>query len=175
MSALDRNAQNLNMLSPLGFKFQIRKLPDVNYFLQRVSVPEISITPVTQPTPFTANHHPGDHIDYGHLDLVFKVDEDMNNYTQIHNWLRGTGFPEEFSEYQELINAGRESIGGGLKSDASLIITTNLKNPNIEITFIDCFPIALGSIDMNTTDLSVEYITCSARFAYTLFEITILP
>lgn len=173
MSALDRNALTLDMLSPLGFKFQIRKLPDVNYFLQKVSIPQITLPDVEQPNPFVANHHPGDHIEYGKLDLVFKVDEDMNNYRQIHSWIRGMGFPTEFQEYQDLVNR-REFPGAGLKSDASLLITTNLKNPNIEINFQDCFPVALGAVDLTTTDTTVNYITCSARFTYTYFDIAVL-
>ena len=174
MSAIDKNAQNLNLLSPLGFKFQIRKLPDVNYFLQRVTLPQITLPEVSQPTPFTVNHHPGDHIDYGYLDIVFKVDEDLNNYRQIHSWVRGLGFPTEFQEYQDLVNR-TEFVGAGIKSDATLIITTDLKNPNIDVNFQDCFPTSLGALEMNTTDSTVQYITCGARFAYTLFDVELLP
>jgi hypothetical protein len=162
------------MLSPLGYVFQVRKLPDVNFFLQRVTLPEISVTPVQQPNPFVKIPHPGDHIEYNVLDLVFKVDEDMNNYRQVHNWIRGTGFPEELDEYQELVS-NTSFIGAGLKSDASLIITTNLKNPNIEIVFEDAFPTMIGALEFNTTDTTVEYLTCAARFSYKLFQIVVLP
>lgn len=162
------------MLSPLGFKFQIKKLPDVNFFLQKVSMPQISVDPVSQPSPFVKIPHPGDHMEYNTLDIVFKVDEDLNNYRQLHDWIRGTGFPETIAEYRALASRN-EFVGAGILSDATLIITTNLKNPNLEITFEDAFPFQLGSLDFDSTNRSVDFITCSARFAYKLFQVTVLP
>lgn len=137
-------------------------------------MPQISVDPVSQPNPFVKIPHPGDHMEYNTLDMVFKVDEDLNNYQQIHDWIRGTGFPETFLEYRQLA-ARNEYPGAAILSDATLIITTNLKNPNIEITFEDCFPTTLGALDFDSTNRNVDFITCSARFSYKLFQVTVLP
>ena len=174
MSALDRNPAKLDMLSPLGFRFQIKKLPNVNFYLQNVVLPEVSLPSTQQPTPFVSVPLPGDHLDYGELKITFKVDENFTNYIEVHNWIRGLGFPESLEEYGNLARKPRMS-GEGVYSDASLIVTTNLKNPNVEFIFEDCYPIIVGSMRFNTTDTDVIYIECDATFKYTKFEIQILP
>jgi hypothetical protein len=174
MSALDHNATNPNLLNPQGFKFSIKKLPMTNFFLQSVTIPEIALTPTTQPTPFVAVPVPGDHIDYGQIDIAFKVDEDLTNYRELHSWIRGLGFPTDLTEYAELANQPKGS-GLGVYSDASLIITTGLKNPNVEFLFEDCFPVRLGRLSFSTTESTINFISCSATFRYTLFNVNLMP
>lgn len=171
MSALDRNPENFDFLNPQGFRFVIKKLPNVNFFLQKCSIPNIELTNTSYPNPFTKIPIHGDHIEYNHLDIVFKVDEDLTNYIELYNWIRGLGYPETLEEHAELAKHTRTS-GLGIYSDASVIITTNIKNANIEVTFRDVHPIALGELVFDVTQHNIDYITCSARFAYTLFGIT---
>ena len=178
MSALDSVPQNINFLSPLGFRFMVKKLPNVNFFLQGANLPKISIDPTGHPTPFVHLPISGEHIQYSNLKIVFKVDEDLKNYTELQDWLRGLGFPEDFSEHKEIVDAGDRALvgrGGGIWSHCSLMILTNLKNPNIEITFLDAFPISLGETTFQTTDDDVTFIVCDAEFKYQRFDISIIP
>lgn len=174
MSALETTPVNKNFLSPLGFRFSIQKLPNVNFFVQKVNIPGLAMgaTP-TAPNPFVEIPYSGDHLLYNEFRITFKVDEDMKNFLEIHHWLRGLGFPDDFAEYSTILNEDR-MLGGGLKSDASLIITTNGKSPNIQCNFIDVFPVALSDIDFNTTDDTVDYIEVTATFRYTSYEISAL-
>ena len=43
----------------------------------------------TQPTYLRDTPVPGDKITFGDFDLEFIVDEDFENYLEIHNWIRG--------------------------------------------------------------------------------------
>ena len=45
---------------------------------------------------------PGDKLTYADLTLSFFVDEDLENYIEVHNWLRGLGFPESIQEFIDL-------------------------------------------------------------------------
>jgi len=174
MTQLDYITANKNFLSPLGFKFQIKKLPNVNFFVQSTNIPGLSIAQSPEaPNPFVAIPYSGDHILYNEFKITFKVDEDLKNFLELHYWLRGLGFPEEFNEYR-LIAEEDKLAGGGLKSDASLIITTNGKSPNIECVFEDAFPIELSDLEFNTTDVTVDYIEVTATFAYTQYKIKTL-
>ena len=174
MTALDFTPTNKNFLSPLGFKFLVKKLPNVNFFVQKANIPGIAIAsqPI-QPTPFTKIPYAGDHIEYNEFQLVFRVDEDLQNYMEIHNWIKGLGFPENLGAYAALANQKPET-GMGLKSDASLIITTNGKSPNYECIFEDAFPVNLSDLNFDTTDETVDYIEATATFYYTLYKITAL-
>jgi hypothetical protein len=171
MSALLENPTNKNFLSPLGFKFLIKRAPNVNFFIQRVNIPNISLQETYHNNPFVKIPYAGDHMEYGSLRITFKVDEDLNNYLEIHNWIRGLGFPKNFEEYKN-INDQNVMEGKGLRSDISLIILNSTMNPNYEIIFIDAFPISLSELTFNTTDPTVNYLEASAEFKYTLFNIS---
>lgn len=174
MTALDFTPVNKNFLSPLGFKFLIKKLPNVAFFIQKVNVPGIQIAAQpAQPNPFTKIPYAGDHIEFNEFQLTFRVDEDLQNYMEIHNWIRGEGFPEDFSQFNEIAKQPVAS-GMGLKSDATLIITTNGKSPNYSCTFEDAFPVSLSDLTFDTTDESVDYIEATATFYYTLYKISAL-
>ncbi len=174
MSALDTTPINKNFLSPLGFRFFIKKLPNVNFFVQKVNVPGIAIPQnPAMPNPFTKIPYAGDHLEFNELQLTYRVDESLTNYLEVYNWIRGLAFPESYEEYSALASKSPTS-GEGLKSDASLIITTNGKSPNFECVFEDVFPINLSSMDFVTTDETVNYIEATATFLYTQFKISAL-
>jgi len=174
MSALDYTPVNKNFLSPLGFKFHIQKLPNVNFFVQKVNIPGLQMGAVPMaPNPMVAIPYSGDHLLYNEFNVTYRIDEDMSNFLEIHNWLRGLGFPEDFSEYRAIQNEDR-FLGGGLKTNATLTITSNGKSPNIACVFEDIFPISLSDIVFNTTDSSVDYIEATATFRYTQYKISAL-
>ena len=170
MSALDKTPSNKNFLSPLNFTFVLKRSPFLNFFVQRINLPGFSLTPFDQPGPQLRVPFGGDHIRYENLSVTFKVDEDFQNYLEIHNWLRGLGYPVNQQEYAVLKNADKSS-GVGTKSDISLIIADGLKNANIEITFKDAFPIDLSELIFEVTDTDVNYVNATVTFSYVYFDI----
>lgn len=170
MSALDNQPANKNFLSPLGFKFQVKKLPTTNFFTQQVYIPGIAINPTEFINPLVRIPYSGEHIDYDDLQISFKVDEDLANYIEIQNWLRGLGFPDSFEQYAELENKPKMS-GMGLVSDISLIVLSSSKNPTFDIVFRDAFPISLSGFTFDTTPSDVDYIEARASFRYTSYSI----
>lgn len=171
MSAIDNTPENRNFLSPLNFKFQIKKAPHVNFFIQKVNIPSIAITSPQPNNPFVKTPIPGEHLDFGNLSITFKVDEDLQNYLEIYNWLIALGKPENFDQFKNIQNKPVSS-GEGIYSDISLMILSSTKMPNYEITFIDAFPIDLSQIVFNTTDSDVNYVEASSTFKYTNYIIT---
>ncbi len=175
-TVLDNQPTNVNLLAPQKFNFIVKKLPHVNFWLQQVNIPSIKINPTAHPTPFVKIPYSGDQVQYEPLNITFKLDEDMENYMELHNWLRGLAFPESFSEHAELVAEGEQPGGGeGIFSDISLMILTNLSNPNIEITFRDAFPVSLSEIRFDTTSDDIKFLDGAASFRYTLFDVKTLP
>lgn len=171
MSALDNTPDNKNFLSPLNFKFFIKKTPHINFFVQRVNVPSIRLVQVDTSNPFVKTPYAGDHIEFGTLSLNFKVDEDLKNYLEIHNWIRGLGFPENYEQYRDLSDKPIYT-GDGIVSDVTLTVLASTKTPNFEITFVDAFPISLSDLPFNTTDNTVNFLSADATFKYTHYTIT---
>jgi hypothetical protein len=91
---------------------------------------------------------------------------------EIHNWIRGLGFPEQFSEYADLKSKSQIS-GEGLRSDLGLIILNSTKTPNFQFTFRDAFPVYLSDVVFDTTLQDVQYLSASAQFQYTLYDVTV--
>jgi len=173
MSALSVQPNNKNFLSPLGFKFSIKKAPNINFFVQSVNLPSISLGTVDVENPFLKIPFPGDKLSYGTLDVSFKIDEDLANYFEIYNWLIGIGYPENFGQRAN-IEASLPMSGEGVYADLSLIIASSSMNPNYEVTFYDGYPINLSELNFDSTLSDVDYLTCTVTFAYRVFKIAAL-
>ncbi len=173
MTAISTQPTNPSFLSPLGFKLQIKKLPTVNYFIQSVNIPSVSLGTADAETPFVKIPFPGTKLTFGNLQVTFKVDEDMKNYMEIYDWLKGVGFPDNFAQYTNVAGAALAS-GDGVYSDISLIVMTSAMNPNMEVTFFDCFPVDLSELNFDSTSADVEYITATVSFANRRFDIKTL-
>lgn len=158
-----------NFLNPSGFQLNIRRLPYVNFLCQHVSLPYVSLNEITSGSPFIKLNYASTEIDLGKLVIAFKVDENLRNYREILNWIKGLGFPEDFKQYRDnKTHYGSEAV----RSDASLIITTSASNPNMAINFQDLFPIALSEFDLTTTQQdNIDYVTARAVFSIRDFVI----
>jgi len=186
-----RQPTKLDYASPTQFKFSIIKLPKVEYFCTTANVPGITLGTSAQATPFKDIPIPGDKLDYDTLNIQFLVDENLENYREIHGWMTGLGFPKDHSQFRSLQAAGSDryptktsetynkelgqvvkqtSDDGGLYSDATLFILTSKNNSNIEVRFRDIYPISLSGLDYNQQATDVNYLTASVTFQYKLYE-----
>lgn len=160
---------NQSFLSQIGFQFTVKKLPTVNFFVTKAMLPGLTIEHPAVKTPFATLHRAGDHLTYGELMLTFKVDEDMQNWMELYNWMVGIGKPKSFDQRANLQN--KNPIGEGLYSDGQLVILSNARNPNVTFNFQDMIPSSLSPIDMDATASDVEFVECSVSFNYTLFTV----
>lgn len=171
MSATANQPINTNFLSPLGFTFKIKKTPNLNYFVQSVTLPDLSIAPIDVPNPFSKIPFPASSLTYGEMTITFKVDEEFANYLELHEWLVGMGFPKSFDQNRALES---KPLGERTFSDISLLIHTSSKNPNIEVVFYDAFPTSLSTLTFDTTPEDVQHVTCTATFKYGRYVIQLL-
>ena len=179
MSAVTNTPTNRNPLSPLNFKMALQRTPTMAFFLQSFSLPGLTFEgDMNMPTPFVKIPIPGDHLNYSPLTVSFMVDEDMSNYFEIMNWIIDISGPREtitpasanrIYQFDNSINADPLST---VRSDIKIFVLSSAKNPNIEITFFDAFPVALGELSFNTTASSVNYLETSVTFEYVKYKIT---
>ena len=99
------NPSNKNFLSPVGFKFVIGRTPNVDYFCQSASIPEVNIGVREVPTPVKDYSVPGDKMTFGDLNLRFLVNEDLDNYYEIFKWLKGLTNPKHQKDFFAYINS----------------------------------------------------------------------
>ena len=160
---------NRNFLSPAGFKFNIAKEPKVSFFCNTARIPEINLGLAIQPNYLKDLDIPGEKLTCGDLTIRFLVDENLENYMAIHNWLTGLGFPETAQEYRDLITDD-QGIKDPLEafSDGTLrVLNSNFKDAAI-VKFKDMFPYSLSSLEFDATVTDINYFTAEASFKYTI-------
>ena len=166
MASIHGQPADINFLSPLGYKFTISKLPNLEYFVQSFNVPQIGLNETRDiQTPFNKIIVPGDHLTWNQFSVTFKIDEDMYSYFELYDWMVGIGKPDNFGQYAALANAGK-TTGQGVQVDADLVILNGTMNPNIKLTFYDIIPVTLSGFKFDSTLTNVDYITASASFKY---------
>ena len=153
-----------NYLSPTNFTVTIQRMPNVEFFTQKLTIPSLSATAVGRETPLTQLYDVNDKITYSDLDLTFIIDENMNNYKEILNWLEGISGPQNPGQHKSLADPEY-----GLKSDIIATITNSHKNPNLRFVFRNCFPTSLGSVSLDVNVQDVAYATCNVTMRYDIF------
>ena len=164
--------QNRNFLSPLGFKFTLGKFPKAAFFSNSARIPEIVLGTIRQPGYLKDIDIPGEKLEYGDLSLRFLVDENLENYMSIHNWLTGLGFPETPQQFTDKTTDEESQRDMNEQwSDGSLsILNSNFRTIAI-VKFSDLFPTSLTSLDFDATETDVNYFTAEASFKYTVYNI----
>ena len=189
-SPLARQPEKLDYASPTQFKFGIHQLPKVEFFTVSANVPSISAGVVTRATPFKDIPIAGEKLTYENLSITFQIDEYLENYISLHNWMKGIGFPtdrQEFRTFRDVTSntpasgktpptdlVGKAVPDRALYSDAYLMILSNKNNPIVEVNFQNIFPISLSALEFTQTVTDIEYMTATAEFAYQIYEINTL-
>lgn len=171
----DRQISNRSFLSPTGFKFSLAKKPKVDFFCDSATIPGINLGVAIQPSYLKNIPVPGDVLSYDDLVLSFNIDEDMENYLEVHNWLTQFGFPRDASQYQELLNEdennpGKQSAISGM-SDGTLLIYNSNYRPTIQVNYKDLFPVSLSPVKFESKVNDVQYLTAEVIFKYTIYDI----
>ena len=159
--------QNSSILQLTRFTFIIPDKPFLKYYCQTVSIPTVSTTEVTVPTPFSNTYRHGDKLNFEALSITAIVDEDMRIWEETYNWLKGLTRPSSSEEY---LRKGLQDTTP-LYFDGYLTVNTNANNPNIRFKFHNCHPMSLGGIDFDTKTDADNIPTCSIQFRYDLFEV----
>ena len=155
-----------NFFTPLEFLVTINRLPNIEFYTQRTTIPGISANPIERPTMFNKVYETPDELSYNNFDFSFIIDENMNNFLEVFNWMTSITAPKNFDQFRQL----KESKEG-IISDISIVVLNSNKNSSIKINFKNCFPISLSEIILDTTQSDVQYPTATVTFQYDYYEI----
>ena len=181
VSPFDKQIANRNYMSPLGFNFILTKTPKVDFLCQSANIPQISMGTAIQPTYLKDIAVPGDKVLYDDLRVRFLVDEQMENYLSIYNWMTGLGYPENAGQFRQLKKDDLRtdaSVSDDADpryfefSDATLQILNSNYKPSVLVNFKDAFPTTLSTLDFDVSTRDYAYFTAEVSFKYTIFTIT---
>ena len=171
-SAFGKQIQNRNFLSGVAFKFNLTKFPKVDFFSNSARIPELNLELTTQASYLKNIDVTGERLTFGDFTLRFLVDENMENYISVYNWLTGLGFPETTKEFAEII---KDKDGQRDPKEAFCDGTLRILNSNYrevgKVKFNDLFPVSLTSLEFDATNTDVQFFTAEATFKYTLYKL----
>ena len=189
-NVISREPSKSDYASPIQFRFKCTKLPLVEFFVQSANIPGINLGSATQTNPLYDIPLPGDKITYASLDMSFLVDENLNNYKEIHDWILGLGFPSNNQQFQDLQSAGSDRFPGssrstaatgtstpqplnegGIYSDAILTVLNSKNIAKTEIRFQNVYPTSLGGLNYDVRQTDVDYLNASVSFNYMNYDI----
>ena len=191
-NSLLRQPTKLDYASPTQFKFSILKLPKVEYFCTSVNIPGINLGGnLSQATPLKDVPIPGDKLTYEPLQMNFLVDENLENFQEIHGWLVGLGFPRDHREFRDLLSSGNDRFptrnisnvsteagkskfaaadAGPTLSDATLTVLSSKNNAQLEVRFRDVYPTGLTGLQYDQQAADVDYLTATVSFNYLIYD-----
>ena len=174
----EKQIANRNFLSPIGFRFTLVKAPKVSFFSNSAQIPGLTIAPAEQATYLKNVPQVGDKMDFQDFSLRFLVDEDLENYMQIQNWMRGIAFPESLNEIYTLKAGKTENLmldpkdPDNLVSDGTLVVLDSSNNAQFMVKFNDLWPTELTTLQFDATPGDLDYFSAEVTFKYTIYEIT---
>lgn len=160
---------NINLFQPTGFKVNIdrKNYPNLEFFAQSVQHPGVSMTPAEVSYPRVRSiPYPGDGLSFGELSVILLLDEDLNSYIEIYNWMIRMVKEPYVSGEKALMEDKLASV-----TDVTVTALTSHNNPNKKIVYKDAMPTQLGDIEFQAANASVDYLTVPISFRYSYFEI----
>ena len=175
----------LDYASPVQFRFKCSKLPKVEFFCQTANIPGIGLGVADIETPLKSIPFPGDKVTYQDLSISFLVDENLNNYKEIDDWIIGLGAPQNHTQFSTLRDTGTDRFpgqttnspnnntvpDGGTYSDATLTVLNSKNIAVTEIRFHNIFPTSLGALSYDVQASDVNYLSVGVDFSYMYYEI----
>ena len=186
---LGRQPEVLDYASPTQFRMAINQLPKVEFFITSCNLPGINLGEAVFPTPLKQIPIQGDELTFENLSISFLVDENLQNYKELHDWLIGIGFPQSRQQFKNFrsqtanrpgaTRGNSQDIGdvqpatpiSPMFSDGTLTILSNKNNPVVEVRFEELSPVALGALAFDQEATDVQYLKATADFNYKYYEI----
>ena len=188
-NALARQPTEFNYSQSNQFKVHLSLFPKTEWFVVRANIPSVTLGTAVQPTRLIDMPIIGDKLTYDQFYFTFIVDEKLQNYMELHDWLVNIGFPQSHTQFQsqtrtdgvtrpvgktfdtKVAGFGKES-DRDLYSDITMFILSSKNNPIAGIKFFESFPINLTNIEYSQQLTDTTYAECTATFAYSLFTIS---
>ena len=169
------------------WRLAFNRLPKTTWFCTTANVPGITLGEAMFPTPMSDMFITGDKLTFETLNITFIVDEELQNYRELWDWITGIGFPVKHSEWEAALSKGDGAIRtfaapdddprtkitfeeSQLYSDATLIVYNSKNIPKVEVKFKNMFPTSLSSLEYSQELTDVEYFKASATFRYLYYE-----
>ena len=169
------------------WRLVFNRIPKTTWFCTAANIPGITLGEASYPTPMLDTFVTGDKLTFETLNVAFIVDEELQNYREIWDWMVGIGAPVSHDQWATALTQGDGAVRqfgtddadprtkatyeeSNLYSDATLIVYSSKNQPKVEVKFKNMFPTALSSLEYSQESTDVEYFHATASFRYLYYE-----
>jgi len=145
------DGMDLSLLNPTQFKLVFDKIPNTEFFCQSITLPELSLRPVVQNTPFLDLNWQGEKVNHQPLFAEIVVDKGMKSYSELYTWLKN----------MSVLNNASDGF-----SDCQLIVGSHTFH------FVDVWPMTIGSINFSLAMTDIPAVTFAVTFEYDYFSMS---
>ncbi len=189
-NTLSRQPEVFDYSQSNQFKIFFPIFPTTEWFVVSANIPGVTMGQATQVTPFVDMPLVGEKIVFDNFDFTFMVDEQLQNYMEIYNWVKNIGFPysgkEQFNKLSRPDNLDRQKnykqrrpgndgfvyrSDRNLYTDIRLTILSSKNNAVANIFMYEAFPISMSSIEYSQQETDTNYAQCQVSFAYSWFDV----
>ncbi len=164
---ISSNPTNQNLAQPSKFLLSFDRLPTLTFFCTKLEIPGITLGQTIQNNPLVDVPVAGDKVVYDPLTVTFLVDEELQAWTTVLDWIKGLGFPETTDQYKNLPLQQKLQLNNRPQySDALITIYTNKNNAALQVKFTDLFPTNLSGLQYDVSQSSHNVMTAVASFSY---------
>jgi len=149
------NPSTFNHLDNVKFKFQIHRIPNVNYWVQSLTLPAIQQEQSVLPGMRRDIPIPGQKIEFENLIVNFMVDQNLDNYFEVYSW------------FQVIQTAGNINE---MISDCSIHFLDGNNNVQRTVDVVGAYPLIMTELSLNSDDSDVVPVQCSITFTYQYFK-----
>ena len=170
---------NKSLLSKNNFRLLIDKVPNTEFYVKSVNIPGLQFTETVLAAGIGLDaFFPGDKITFEALSVSFLVDEDLQNFKEIFDWMDSIVPVSDPSDFANYVNSAKTSTGElsaidndmNQYSDITLVTNTNKNIPNKFFRFHDAFPISLSGIELES-GADGETVVATVEFRFTYYDI----
>jgi len=172
--ALSRQPEIFDYAQNSQFRVSFPNYPKVEYFCSAITIPGISLTAVDRPTSLANIPMVGDTVTYENFDMTFLVDEKLENYREIYDWMINIGFPDNHAQFrsrERRDQSGMQRLGDReLYDDLMITVLSSKNNPVVRLRLYEAWPVQLGGLEYTQTETDVTYLTCDVSWAYMYYD-----
>jgi|TARA_R110002020_G_scaffold253997_1_gene467748 hypothetical protein len=153
-----------NYLATNFFKLELEKFPSVAYFCQSVNLPSLTVSTMEVPAPALGVpiKSPVGRYSYENMSVSFLVDEKMDNWLEVYNWMYDMSTAETDCRVLNPYNK--------ILSDATLTIMDGSYTPMKRVIIKDIFPVGISGIQFSSVVVDTEPVIATVTFAFTTYE-----
>jgi hypothetical protein len=142
------------LLAPTGFRLTINreKFANTEFFVTSFSLPSLNLGETQVNYKNALGYAPGETLTFDSLSMRLAIDEGMESYSELLNWM--------------VRNETKLEV-----NDMIISILSNTSDTNKQIQFSNVFPVSVSGVEFSTQATDVEFLQTDITFRYDRFTI----